>query len=103
MREEIEIKYLSILYNSNQFTKKLFGTVGGCKSDFSRLCGLSESDYKFRQWLKKLIELKILEKIGKRDGITLYFINKENILKFSRQSELYLKIRKIAYADFTST
>ena len=104
MKEEVELKYLSILYNSNDYVKKLLGkSVGGCKSDFSRMCGISENDYKFRQWLKKLIELNILEKMGERDGITLYFINKGNILSFSREQELYLKIRKIAYDDFTHT
>lgn len=104
MKEEAELRHLSILYNSNHFTKKILGnSVGGCLSDFSRLCGMSENDYKFRQWLKKMITLRILEEMGQRDGITLYFINKGNIVNYLRQKELYLKIRNIASYDFTHT
>lgn len=102
MKEEAEIKYLSMIYNS-EYKKGLFSISGGCLSDFEKLCKVNGKNFKFRNWLKCLIEegiLKFVDYKDKKEKIPLYIIDKDIIRKKIREIENWKNIYKIASDEY---
>ena len=93
MKDEVKIKYLSMLFISKEFKKSFFGkNIGGTKADFERICNVSYKNKEFRKWLNELIELKVLEffEIRKTDGgsASTYLISNKKILSLYRKIDL---------------
>ena len=93
MKDEVKIKYLSLLFISKEFKKSVFGKdIGGTKTDFERVCGVSYKNKEFRKWLDELIEKNVLKffEIRKTDGgsTSTYLINNRNLLSLYRKINL---------------
>lgn len=102
MKKEVELKWIINILNSLYLKGGLFKKkIGGCKKDFEKCAGASESDKAFRIWLDSLIEEGYFEEfeeriIGRGSPVKTYLVIPERFEELLRDNELYQKTERIA-------
>jgi hypothetical protein len=100
MREEVEFKWLVLLRNNNKFKKSILPgrTIGGFKTDFEKVCNITEGDKSFREFLSELIKEGVLEFFEKRQSRGGYFdtfiINNSFLDEKIKQNSFYEPVVK---------
>lgn len=101
MKEEKEVHYLKLIYLSDFMSGFLKVSHGGTKSDFERICRVSEHDKEFRKWLDLLIKEEILKFKGLAENKSPLWIASANaILKKLNTIPYYKKYKKVEYDDY---
>lgn len=104
MKPEKEFKFIIRMLNSNYIKDGLFSKPkGGCKKDYEKLVGASESDKEFYEWINELINFGVLESCGidessKGKEIEHYIINYNLLVKIAENNKIY----KESYKFFDS-
>lgn len=99
MKEEKEVIWLIRLHQSN-FCKGIFNKKNACIRDFEIVCNVNETDKTFRNWIKNMKEIGIIEFVERKNNggygrtVDHFVVNRELILKRLRNFDSYYKIAK---------
>jgi len=105
MKPEKEFEWIIKLLNSEFIKGGIFRKrKGGCKSDFEREVGASESCKEFRKWLDFLIQNGILEFFEKKrirnvKEIDTYAVNYDKLKKLLEKNPLYSLAKRVFDKD----
>ena len=101
MKEEKEVHYLKIIYLSDFVSGFLKVSKGGTKSDFERICKVSEHNKEFRAWLDLLVKEEVLKRAGLSENKSpLLVASAKAILKRLNAIPYYQKYKRVEYDDY---
>jgi hypothetical protein len=95
MKEEKEVIWLIKLYNSEYSKSGIFGKQKcACIKEFERLLDAPENNSSFRNWIKQMKEIEVIEfcekiKIGQGNIVDGFIVNKDAIIKRLREIKVY--------------
>jgi|GEM_PF-4789520 len=99
MKQEKETIWLIKLYQSNYYVG-FFKTNCACIKDFEIVCDAPTNDKNFRNWIKEMKELGVIEFFERKNNggfgrtVDYFVVNKSLILKRLRELDTYIKIVK---------
>jgi len=99
MKEEKEVIWLIKLYNSEYSKIGFFNknSKSACIKDFERLLEAPENDITFREWIKKMKNIGVIEfyeeiKIGSCGKTDSYVVNRTAVLERLKEIKVYCEI-----------